>query len=152
MPHLLIVEARFYTDIADALVAGATAALDAAGATHARVAVPGALEIPGAIALAERARVHSPDAVPYDGYVALGCVIRGETSHYDYVCGESARGLQDLAVHRGVCLGNGILTTENRDQAWVRADPAQKNKGRDAAEAALTMIDLKRRFLSGSVG
>lgn len=152
MPHLLIVEARFYTDIADALVAGATAALDAAGATHARVAVPGALEIPGAIALAERARANSPDAVPYDGYVALGCVIRGETSHYDYVCGESARGLQDLAVHHGVCLGNGILTTENRDQAWVRADPAQKNKGRDAAEAALTMIDLKRRFLSGSVG
>lgn len=151
-PHLLIVEARFYQDIADALVKGAIAELEAKGASFDRVAVPGAFEIPGVIRLAEQAAVASPEAVRYDGYVALGCVIRGETSHYDYVCGESARGLQDLAVRDGICLGNGILTTENRAQAWVRADTAQKNKGKDAAEAALAMISLKRAFLAGRAG
>ena len=113
-PHLLIVEARFYDEIADLLLAGATRALDAAGAGFEQVTVPGALEIPAAIRLAL-------DHGRYDGYVALGCVIRGETSHYDIVAGESARGLTDLAVQRGALIGNGILTTDTGAQARARA-------------------------------
>lgn len=140
-PHLLIVEARFYTDIADELAAGALSAVETAGATADRIAVPGALEIPGAIALAD-----SKANGLYDGYVALGCVIRGETTHYDYVCGESARGLMDLSVHKGLCIGNGILTVENRDQAMARALMSEKNKGGGAAEAALAMVALKHGF------
>ena len=144
-PHILIVEARFYEDIADELARGAIAALEAAGATFERISVPGAFEIPGAIAMAARA----PDGGPngeYDGYVALGCVIRGETSHYDYVCGESARGLQDLAVRDGLAIGYGILTCENGEQAWERAKTDRKNKGADVAEACLAMVALRRRF------
>ena len=140
-PRVLIVEARFYTDIADALAAGAIAALEAAGATYRRVAVPGAFEIPAAIAMAWR----RTDA-PIDGAVALGCVIRGETTHYDYVCGESARALQDLAVDYALPIGYGILTCETGEQAWARADPARKNKGGEAARACLDMIALRRRF------
>ncbi|MGB1007001.1 MAG: 6,7-dimethyl-8-ribityllumazine synthase [Thalassobaculaceae bacterium] len=137
MTHILIVEARFYGDIADELAAGALAHLDAAGVSHERIAVPGAFEIPGAIAIAA-------DSGRYDGFLALGCVIRGETSHYDYVCGESARGLMDLAIDRRLAIGYGILTVENGDQAWARARVSEKNKGRDAAEACLAMVGLRQ--------
>lgn len=139
-PHVLIVEARFYPDIADALAGGAVAALEAAGASHERVAVPGAFEIPAAIRFAlESAR--------FDGYVALGCVIRGETSHYDYVCAESVRGLNDLALGHCAAIGFGILTCENGEQAMARAAIDRGNKGADAAEACLAMVALKRRFV-----
>ena len=138
--HIMIVEARFYEDIADELVKGAIAALEAGGATYERHAVPGCFEIPAAIAFAERS------SKEIDGFVALGCVIRGETSHYDYVCSESARGLQDLAVGHHLAIGYGILTVENRDQAWARAAVDKGNKGRVAAEAALRMVALKREL------
>lgn len=138
--HFLIVEARFYEALADAQMAGAIAALEAAGATYERVAVPGALEIPAAIAFAESGARH------YDGYVALGCVIRGETTHYEIVCGESARALMDLAVAENLAIGNGILTVENAKQAWDRADLNRKDKGGGAAEAALAMVALKQEF------
>ncbi|MGK2285905.1 6,7-dimethyl-8-ribityllumazine synthase [Pedomonas sp. V897] len=138
-PHILIVEARFYEDVADELVVGAIQTLEAAGATWDRIAVPGAFEIPGAIAMAARSG-------KYDGYVALGLVVRGETTHYDYVCEESARGLMDLAVRERLAIGYGILTTENFRQAWERARVGQGNKGRAAAEAALTMVGYRRRF------
>ncbi|WCL52992.1 6,7-dimethyl-8-ribityllumazine synthase [Gimibacter soli] len=140
-PHLLIVEARFYTDLADELVAGAIDAIEKAGATFDRVDVPGALEIPAAIKFA-----HSGSGLDYDGYVALGCVIRGETTHYDYVCGESARGLQELALKYNLAVGNGILTVENDDQAWARALRTKKNKGADAANAAMRMAALRKSF------
>ena len=136
-PHILIVEARFYGDLADALANGATAALDEAEATYARVTVPGALEIPAAVAMAEKSGA-------FDGYVALGCVSRGETTHYDIVANESARALMDLSVAHRLAIGNGILTVENGDQAWDRADPGRKNKGGEAARAALTMIALRK--------
>jgi 6,7-dimethyl-8-ribityllumazine synthase len=139
MPRVLIIAAPFYEDISEELVKGATAALDAAGAEHELIEVPGAFEIPGVIAMAE-----AGDR-PFDAYVALGCVIRGETSHYDYVCGESARGLMDLSL-KGVALGYGILTVENIRQARVRAHVDEKNKGRDAAEAALAMLAARLRF------
>ncbi|UEM20419.1 6,7-dimethyl-8-ribityllumazine synthase [Skermanella mucosa] len=156
-PHVLIVEARFYEDIADELVRGAILALEAAGATYDRIAVPGAFEIPAAINFAilaggdaTHAPAHANDeagAPPrYDGYVALGCVIRGETTHYDYVCVESARGLQDLALRHNAAIGYGILTVENDDQAWARAKVDQKNKGGAVANACLDMIRLKRHF------
>jgi 6,7-dimethyl-8-ribityllumazine synthase len=136
-PHLLIVEARFYDEIADLLLEGATRALEAAEVTFDRVSVPGALEIPAAIRLAL-------DGADYDAFVALGCVIRGETSHYDIVAGESARGLMDLAVQRGALIGNGILTTDSGAQARARADPAGKDKGGGAARAALALLQLRR--------
>jgi 6,7-dimethyl-8-ribityllumazine synthase len=140
--HILLVEARFYPGIADALAAGATRRIEAAGATAERVTVPGALEIPPAIALAA-------DSGRFDGFVALGCVIRGETSHYDYVCGESARKLMDLAADRRLAIGNGILTVENEAQAWARARPEELDKGGDAAEAALALLGLRQRLLGG---
>ncbi len=143
-PRILIVEARFYEDIADALVDGATAALDHAGASHERIRVPGAFEIPAAIGFAAR----GPDAAGYDGFIGLGCVIRGQTTHYDYVCQESARGLQDLAVRDGVALGYGILTCDNRDQAMARARRDEHDRGGAAARACLAMIEIKRRFQS----
>jgi 6,7-dimethyl-8-ribityllumazine synthase len=145
-PHILIVEARFYTDIADELARGAVAALERAGATYDRIQVPGAFEIPAAVGMAVRSMERHPDRRPYDGFVALGCVIRGETTHYDYVCQESARGLQDLACRHALAIGYGILTVENAEQAWARAKVERKNKGGDAAQACLDMIDLKRRF------
>lgn len=135
--RILVIAGAFYRDIAEPMIAGARAALDAAGATCEVVEVPGALEIPGAIVQAELA-----DA-GFDGYVALGCVIRGETTHYDYVCGESARGLMELSLN-GVAVGNGILTVENRDQAMARA--VDKNKGADAAEACLALVGLRQKF------
>lgn len=135
---VLIVVAPYYRDIADNLLAGARAALEGAGVAHETIEVPGALEVPSAIALAHRMS-------NYDGYVALGCVIRGETTHYDTVCNDSARGLTLLGL-QGACLGNGILTVENRPQAEVRADPAGQNKGGGAAEAALHLIALTRKW------
>jgi len=135
--RVLIVAGTFYRDIADALIAGATEALTAAGVSFDLVEVPGALEIPGAITQAVLGEAG------YDGYVALGCVIRGETTHYDYVCSESARGLMDLSL-RGIPLGNGILTVENRGQALRRA--IEKNKGADVAGACLALIALRDRF------
>jgi 6,7-dimethyl-8-ribityllumazine synthase len=138
--RVLVVEARFNGEIADALLAGARRTLDAAGVAVDVVSVPGALEIPAAIVFALES-----DA-PYDGYVALGCVIRGETSHYDIVAGESARALMDLSINESLALGNGILTVENDAQAWDRADPARLDKGGGAASACLAMIALKRRF------
>jgi len=137
--HILIAEARFYDDIADELVHGAQAVLDAAGATFETVAVPGAYELPAAVRMAM-------ESGRFDGYIALGCVIRGETSHYDYVCGESARGLMALCTEHGIALGYGILTTENRDQAWARASRADKDKGAVAARACLEMVALRRAF------
>lgn len=138
-PHILIVEARFYDHISDLLLAGARHALEAGGATHERVIVPGSLEIPAAIGL-------GLEAARFDAFVALGCVIRGETSHYDIVAGESARGLVGLALHEGALIGNGILTCDDERQALVRADPAQKNKGGPAAQAALTLLEIRRCF------
>ena len=138
-PRVLLAAAPFYEDITEQLVAGAKAHCEARGAEVDVVEVPGAFEIPGVIALAEAG------PKPYDAYVGLGCVIRGETSHYDYVCGESARGLMDLSL-KGVCIGYGILTVENIKQARARAHVDQKNKGGDAAEAALAMLALKQRF------
>jgi len=146
--RILIVEARFYDDLADALLEGATQALSAYGAEYDVVTVPGALEIPGAIAFAEEGG-HRPAGRRYDGFVALGCVIRGETYHFEIVSNESARGIMDLTVHKKLCIGNGILTTEDDDQAWARARVSEGDKGGGAARAALTMIELKHQ-LSGA--
>lgn len=140
MTKALIIEAVFYDDIAKMLMEGATAALDKAGCDYDILSVPGALEIPAAMNFAASGKD------PYDAYIALGCVIRGETSHYDIVCGESARGIHDLAIRHNLALGNGILTVENMDQAIERADPSRKNKGGGAAEAALQMLDIKNSF------
>lgn len=145
-PHILIVEARFYQDIADELVKGASAVLQEAGVTFERLAVPGALEIPAAVRMAIRAMHFHPHRKRFDGYVALGCVIRGETTHYDHVCRESTRGLQDLALQFTLALGYGILTVENDDQAWERARVDRKDKGGAAARACLAMVEVKRRF------
>src|ERR1700750_2896590 len=143
-PHLLIVEARFYDDMADALLDGAKAALDAAGATYDVVTVPGALEIPAAIAMALDGADNG--GTEYDGFVALGMVIRGETYHFDIVSNESSRALMHLAVSESLAIGNGILTVENDDQAWSRACRSDKDKGGFAARAALTMIALKKKL------
>ncbi|MGF7158159.1 6,7-dimethyl-8-ribityllumazine synthase [Bartonella heixiaziensis] len=140
-PHVLIVEARFYDGISDALLAGAVSALQKAEASYDIVTVPGALEIPGAIAFAEK-----KSNIFYDGYVALGCVIRGETYHFEIVANDSCRALMDLTVHQHLAIGNGILTVENEKQAWARAKQDEKNKGGFAAKAALCMIALKKRF------
>jgi 6,7-dimethyl-8-ribityllumazine synthase len=144
VPHLLIVDARFYEDLADELVQGATAALDSAGATYDRVSVPGAFEIPTALSMALDAA--ETVGTEYDGFVLLGCVIRGETSHYDIVAGESARAIMDIAVAEALAVGNGILTVENGDQAWKRARVGEGNKGGAAAEAALAMIALRAKL------
>lgn len=138
MAKFLIVEARFYDHLNDMLVAGARAAIEAAGHTAEVIAVPGALEIPGAIALADTAAL-------YDGYVAIGVVIRGETYHFEIVAGESARGLMALTMD-GLAIGNGVLTVEDEAQALVRADPKQKDKGGEAAKAAIALLELKERF------
>ncbi len=144
-PRVLIVEGRFYGDVTAQMVKGAEAVLSEAGVAYERLAVPGAFEIPGAIALAVRGAAKGVSNERFDGFVALGCVIRGETSHYDYVCGESARGLMTLSLE-GVPLGYGVLTVEDKDQAWVRASVGKNNKGRDAAQACLCMMSLKSRF------
>lgn len=134
--HLLILEARYYAELCDELCRGAIAAIERAGATWERIAVPGALEIPGAVALAHETGL-------YHGYVALGCVLRGETTHYDIVSEESARGIMDLTLE-GLCIGNGILTCENEAQAWARAKVDDMDKGGGAADAALAMIRFSR--------
>lgn len=136
MTRVLIVEARFYPEISDALYDGAAHALDVAGVMSERLDVPGALEIPAAIKLA---------STNYDGFVALGCVIRGETYHFEIVARESARGLMDLAVREGLCIGNGILTVENEEQAMRRARRDQLDKGGDAARACLALMALGGR-------
>lgn len=141
---LLVVVAPYYKDIADNLVAGARAVGEACGATVELVEVPGALEIPSAIAMAQR-------LADYDAYVALGCVIRGETTHYDTVCNDSSRALSLLGL-QGACIGNGILTVENRAQAEVRADPAGQNKGGGAAAAALHLVALSRKWAGQTKG
>lgn len=137
--RVLVVEARFHAAINDLLLEGARAALAAAGAEAAWLTVPGALEIPPAIAMAHAAG-------RFDAYVALGCVIRGETTHYELVAGESARGLMDLGTRLGLAIGNGILTVENEEQALVRADPGQQDKGGGAAVAALTLLAWRRKL------
>ena len=138
MGKILIIEARFYGHLNDMLVAGAKAAITAAGHKAEVITVPGALEIPAAISLADQSG-------EYDGYVAIGVVIRGATYHFEIVAGESARGIMALTMD-GIAIGNGILTVENEAQALVRADPAQKNKGGEAANAALALMALKARF------
>jgi 6,7-dimethyl-8-ribityllumazine synthase len=142
--RILVVEARYYNHIADALLQGATAAINEAGAAFDRVEVPGALEIPAAIIIAvEAARKKK---TPYDGVVALGCVIQGETFHFDIVAMQSARALIDLSVAQQLPAGNGILTVDNEAQALKRADPMQGNKGGEAARAALALARLKRQL------
>ena len=134
---ILVIEARYYTAISDALLEGALDVLQAAKADITKVVVPGALEIPHVISMAEAAKSG------FDGYVALGCVIRGETTHYDYVCQESARAIMDLAVNQHLAIGNGIITVENEDQAWARAKKDKKDKGGFAANATLKMIKIR---------
>jgi 6,7-dimethyl-8-ribityllumazine synthase len=143
--RVLVVEGRFYPELQAELRRGAERALKAAGAEYDIIGVPGAFEVPGAIAFAEEAG-HRPAGVRYDGYVALGCVIRGETSHYDYVCAESARGLMDLAIGKRLAVGYGILTVENESQALKRAGVEEGDRGGGAARACLEMIALKRRL------
>jgi 6,7-dimethyl-8-ribityllumazine synthase len=138
-PHILVVEAPYYSHIAADLRRGAERALAVAGATHESVSVPGAFEIPAAIAVARA-------AMRFDGFVALGCVIRGETTHYDHICTESARALQGLAVRDGLAIGYGILTVENEAQALVRASPDGRDKGGEAVRACLALVALKRHF------
>ena len=138
MAKFLIVEARFYDHLNDMLIAGARAAIKAAGHSSETITVPGALEIPGAISLAS-------ESDTYDGFVAIGVVIRGETYHFEIVAGESARGIMALTMD-GIPIGNGILTVEDEAQALVRADPAQKDKGGEAADAAMALLALKEKF------
>jgi 6,7-dimethyl-8-ribityllumazine synthase len=138
LAHILIAEARFYAHLNDMLLEGARGAIEAAGHSHETITVPGALELPGAIALAV-------ESGKYDGYVALGVVIRGETYHFEIVAGESARGLMALTMD-GLAVGNGILTVENEQQAIARANPKHANKGGSAAEAALALLELKAKF------
>ena len=145
--RILIVEARFYSELADELLRGACQALDAFGATYDVVTVPGALEIPGAIAMAEAASHRPTGVAAYDGYVALGTVIRGETYHFEIVSNESSRGIMDLTVRNHLAIGNGVLTVEDEEQAWARARVSEGDKGGGAARAALTMISMKQQFL-----
>lgn len=143
-PHVLVVEARFYEDIADELATGAIAVLDRAGASFERCAVPGAFEVPAAIRFAVNAMETGVAPRPFDGFVALGCVIRGETDHYEHIAREVSRALMELTVHHHVALGFGILTCATWEQAWTRAAVNQMNKGGDAAAACLRMIELQR--------
>ncbi|WP_334164861.1 6,7-dimethyl-8-ribityllumazine synthase [Phenylobacterium sp.] len=147
--RILIVEARFYEDLADALLQGATDALKAFGAEYEVVTVPGALEIPAAIAFAEEGGHRPAGGAPFDGYVALGTVIRGETYHFEIVSNESARGIMDLTIGKRLCIGNGILTVEDEEQAWARARMSEGDKGGGAARAALSMVELKQQLLGG---
>lgn len=142
-PHILIIEARFYDDIVDQLLDGALKQLDAAGASYERVAVPGALEIPAAVRFALDIGDDGSATSRFDGFLPLGCVIRGETSHYDHIAEECFRGLQDLAVRHGLAMGVGVLTVEDREQADRRAAPARGDKGGSAARACLDMIKLR---------
>jgi 6,7-dimethyl-8-ribityllumazine synthase len=141
--HFLIIEARFYPEISDELVKGATAELSRRAATFDRVAVPGVLEIPAALSMAVRA---DAEERRYDGYVLIGCVIRGETTHYDVVANESARAVVSFATRHALAVGNGILTVENEAQAWARARVGEKNKGAGAAAAAFEMAALREKL------
>ena len=141
MTKILIIEARYYEAISDSLLEGALAKLGAANVDVTQITVPGALEIPHVISYAEAAK--AAGGAGYDGYVALGCVIRGETTHYDYVCEESARALMDLAVNQQLAIGNGIITVENEKQAWARAKMSEKDKGGFAANAVMEMIAIR---------
>lgn len=138
MTNILIVSARFYDDVSDRLEAGTEAYLDSQNVTHETIILPGALEIPPAIAIAEKSG-------NFDGFIALGCVIRGETSHYELVCNESARGITDLGIQQGLCIGNAVLTVENREQALARTEPGN-HKGEHAAIACLKLIELKAHY------
>jgi len=140
--RVLIIEARFYEQIADDLAKGAIAVLDGANVDYDRISVPGAFEIPPVIAM----DLDAENGPSYDGYITLGCVIRGETDHYDHICRETSRSIMDLAVLGGAALGFGILTCENMAQAVARADVEQKNKGKDVAEACLRMMELSENF------
>lgn len=139
MTHILIISARFYEDIASELETGAIKTLQDEGATYELETVPGAFEIPATIRFAMESNT-------FDGFIALGCVIRGETTHYDYVCGESARGIMDLSLQNKAAIGYGILTVETAEQAWQRARVSGGNKGRDAAFACLRMVELKQQY------
>jgi 6,7-dimethyl-8-ribityllumazine synthase len=143
-PNILIVEARFYAHISDALLDGATAAIEAAGAHFERIAVPGALEIPPAILFA--ARAGEGGGRSFDGFIALGCVIRGDTYHFEIVAGESARGLMDIGLSHGLCIGNGILTCDTEEQAIARASRDGQDKGGDAARACLALVNVRARL------
>jgi 6,7-dimethyl-8-ribityllumazine synthase len=143
-PNILIVEARFYPHIADAMLDGAMAALEAGSAQFQRITVPGALEIPAAILFAARAGEGA--GISYDGFVALGCVIRGDTYHFEVVSNESARGLMELGLQHGLCIGNGILTVDSEEQAVARAARDGLDKGGDAARACLALIAVRARL------
>jgi 6,7-dimethyl-8-ribityllumazine synthase len=143
---VLIVEARFYEDIADEMAGGAVAVLDQAGIVHERMAVPGVFEVPAAIRFAIRAMETHSATTDYAGFIALGAVIRGETDHYDHICRESSHALMEIAVHQAVALGFGILTCDTKDQAQTRAGISQGNKGADAARACLRMMDIKKEL------
>ena len=145
-PHVLIVEARYYEDVADALVHGAVDEIEAVGGTHERAAVPGVIEISAAIRFAIKSMELVGMRRRIDAYVALGCVIRGETSHYDLICRESVRGLGEISTHYTLALGMGILTCDTLDQAMERAAVDKRNKGGEAARTALHMVGLKREF------
>ena len=137
-PHLLVIDAPYYTEISQSLMEGVNAVLQEAGATHDYVTVPGVLEIPAAVSMAIASDKN------YDGYIVIGCVIRGETTHYEIVSNESARAIMNLSVEHNIAIGNGIQTVENEAQAWARAKVSEKNKGGGAAQAALAMIELKK--------
>jgi 6,7-dimethyl-8-ribityllumazine synthase len=145
-PHIMIVESPYYKEIADRMIESVLIELNSVDATYERFEVPGSFELPGAIRIAIESYNYPSDRRRFDGYIALGCVIRGQTSHYDYVCEESARGLNDLVLKYGIALGYGVLTTENRDQALARASRDQHDRGGAAARACLAMIELKRQF------
>ncbi|MDR3510888.1 MAG: 6,7-dimethyl-8-ribityllumazine synthase [Caulobacteraceae bacterium] len=147
--RLLIVEGRLHPQISDALLAGAGGAIKAAGAEYDVVSTPGALEVPAAIALAEEGG-HRPAGVRYDGYVALGCVVRGETYEFEVIANQTMRGLMDLSIGRRLAIGSGILTVDTELQALVQADPAREDRGGAAARACLAMIGLRRRLLGQS--
>ena len=145
-PHILIVDAPYYTHIVEDLVKGAASTLEAGGATWDRISVSGAFEVPITIRYAVQSMEELATGPRYDGYLALGCVIRGETTHYDHICEEASRAIMDLTMRDSLALGFGILTCETMDQAIVRADPKGKNKGAEAARACIAMIGVKRRF------
>ena len=145
-PHILIVDAPYYTHIVEDLVKGAAATLEAGGATWDRISVSGAFEVPIAIRYAVQSMEELATGPRYDGYLALGCVIRGETTHYDHICEEANRALMQLCLDYNLAIGNGILTVENEAQALARAKADEKNKGGEAAKAALALYDLQGRF------
>ncbi|MEE2995881.1 MAG: 6,7-dimethyl-8-ribityllumazine synthase [Pseudomonadota bacterium] len=145
-PHIMIVESPYYQEINNNMVESVLIELGRVDATHERFEVPGSFELPGAIRMAIEADNYPSDRTRFDGYIALGCVIRGETSHYDYVCEESARGLNDLVLKYAIALGYGVLTTENREQALARSKRDQHDRGGAAARACLAMIEIKSKF------